>query len=67
MSDHRCPDCKSGYHAPFERFEQVGAIVSGPVFLQRCVNCGTLWEEDLRAAREISQEQAKITFPDADI
>ena len=67
MSNHHCTDCAAGYHAPFDRFEQIGVLPNGPVFLQRCVNCGTLWEENLRSAREVSAQQAKTTFPDADI
>jgi hypothetical protein len=58
-----CPDCQVGYHSPFERFEQLAVISSGPVFLKRCNKCGSLWQETLRDARQVTSVEAAKTFP----
>ena len=64
MSDPSlCAHCQIGYHAPFDRFEQLAVIANGPEFLKRCNVCGSLWQETLRDAnRHTSTEAAKV-FP----
>jgi hypothetical protein len=57
-----CPDCQIGYHAPFERFRRVAVIPQGPVFLNRCDVCGSLWQETLRDARRLTQAEAAAQF-----
>jgi hypothetical protein len=58
-----CPDCQSGYHASFQRFERVAVIPDGPVFLQRCRACGALWQESLHDARRLTPTETAAIFP----
>ncbi|GAB3366915.1 hypothetical protein GCM10027431_09640 [Lysobacter rhizosphaerae] len=58
-----CLDCQVGYHAPFERFEQLAVIAAGPVFLRRCNLCGSLWQETLHDARRVTSAEAAMIFP----
>lgn len=62
-----CRYCEIGYHPPFDRFEQIAVISDGPAFLNRCKLCGTLWCENLRAARHVTKTEALALFPDARI
>ena len=58
-----CADCQIGYHAPFERFRRLAVIPDGPVFLNRCDACGSLWRETLRDARQLTSAEAAMIFP----
>src|SRR3569623_1067516 len=58
-----CPDCQSGYHAPFQRFARVAVIPDGPAFLQRSRTCGVLWQESLHDARHLTPTEAAAMFP----
>jgi hypothetical protein len=60
-----CAACAIGFHAPFERFNRIGVSPDGPTFLWRCERCSALWHENLRAARLVSEEEAKVLYPDA--
>jgi len=62
-----CDDCRVGYHSPFDRFERVAARSDGPTFLQRCKRCGTLWDETLHDARQVSPTEAKRIYPVASL
>ena len=59
-----CADCMVGYHAPFDRFEQVAVQPDGPLFLMRCTVCRTLWQESLREAHQVNEAEARARFPD---
>ena len=64
MSDSSlCSDCQIGYHAPFERFTRVATVPDGPMFLQSCNTCGSLWQETLRDARRLTPAEAVAIFP----
>ncbi|WP_166039590.1 hypothetical protein [Sphingosinicella sp. YJ22] len=67
MTNELCNACQVGYHAPFERFQQVAVHEHGPTFLKRCERCGTLWHETLRDARIVSVEEAKHLYSDASL
>jgi hypothetical protein len=56
--DTLCAYCKTGYHAPFERFERVATHADGPTFLNRCTICGSLWHETLHSAARVSIDEA---------
>lgn len=58
-----CAPCSVGYHAPFERFEQVAVHRGGPTFLYKCKTCGSLWHETLRAAKRVSAQEAAALYP----
>jgi uncharacterized Zn finger protein len=65
MSDAElCEYCQIGYHMPFERFERIAVREDGPSFLQKCQNCGTLWDEQLHGAGIIAVQQAAARYPD---
>ena len=66
MTPIPCEFCRSGYHAPFDRFDCLGAL-TGPRLLQHCRLCETLWLEDLRAARRIGAVQARDLFEGVEI
>ena len=57
-----CRDCQVGYHAPFDRFEQLALIPDGPTFLKRCNVCGSLWQESLQDARLLTPPEAATLF-----
>ena len=58
-----CADCQIGYHSPFERFERVATHPDGPMFLQRCLVCGALWQESIHDIRRgTSSDAAALGF-----
>ncbi|TCV97434.1 hypothetical protein EC912_101446 [Luteibacter rhizovicinus] len=60
-----CKDCKSGYHAPYDRFERLGVKADGPSFLMKCRQCGALWNETPRAATRVHKADAQTLYPEA--
>jgi len=60
-----CAACRVGFHAPFDRFQQVAVHEDGPTFLKQCDRCGTLWHETLHDARIVAVEEAERLYPDA--
>ena len=57
-----CAPCYVGYHAPFDRFEQVAVHRDGPTLLYKCKTCGSLWHETLRDAKLVTLEEAKELY-----
>jgi hypothetical protein len=65
IREQLCEDCKTGYHAPFERFQRVAVHPDGPMFLNECKVCGALWIETLRDARRVTESEARALYPGA--
>ncbi|MBT9447714.1 MAG: hypothetical protein IV086_18630 [Hyphomonadaceae bacterium] len=62
-----CAQCTVGYHAPFDRFEQVAVHRNGPTFLYKCKTCGSLWHETLRDAKRATPEEVAALYPGASV
>ena len=62
-----CEFCSVGYHAPFDRFTRVATQADGPVFLNRCKLCGTLWHESLHSVKRVSRSEALALYPKAQV
>jgi hypothetical protein len=60
-----CSECKSGYQAPYERFERLATRADGPTYLMRCKPCGALWHEMPRGATRLSKADARALYPAA--
>ncbi len=58
-----CEFCQVGYHAPFDRFENIATTEAGPAFLMRCKICGTLWYETLHSVKRVSPAEATVLYP----
>lgn len=37
----------------------------GPIFLYRCADCAAYWEENLREAHVVTEDSARLSFPQA--
>jgi hypothetical protein len=61
--EHICDFCKTGYHAPFDRFDLISTFPDGPTFLRKCNLCGTLWHETLHSARKVTIAEALVLYP----
>ena len=59
-----CADCKSGFHAPYERFERLASRAEGPTYLMRCKPCGALWQETPRLAQRLTRHDARVLYPE---
>jgi hypothetical protein len=62
-----CSECKSGYHAPYERFDRMAMHADGTRFLMRCSECRTLWNETPRGAIRLTISDAQMLYPQARI
>jgi hypothetical protein len=60
-----CARCMSPAGWADGSLEQLAVHPDGPTFLRRCVHCGTLWDETLRAMTPISAEAALVHYPSA--
>lgn len=60
-----CPDCKSGFHAPYERFGRLATRADGPTYLMRCRQCGALWHEASHGASRLTRHDARALYPEA--
>ena len=67
MTNELCDACRSGFHAPFDRFRQLAVHEDGPTFLKLCGRCGTLWHETLRDAQIVTVEEAERLYPDVSL
>jgi hypothetical protein len=63
LQEQLCQDCRSGYHAPFDRFQRVADYPDGPTFLNACKLCGALWHETLRDAKRVTLSEARALYP----
>ncbi|MET0331910.1 MAG: hypothetical protein ABW154_10835 [Dyella sp.] len=60
-----CTDCRSGYHAPYDRFERLAANPEVPSFLMRCKQCAALWNESSGVPLLLTRTQARWLYPTA--
>lgn len=51
-----------GARPPLER---IATVKDGPLFLYRCANCGSYWEENLREIHLVSEEVARKRLEEA--